>query len=120
MNLRQAKGLRFLVDVNLPKKFSYFSSENFIHIVDVNPYMTDQEIWNYAIFHDLVLLSKDADFFNFYLVEEDHPKVIHFKIGNLSLDGLHRYFSKFWPILTENIEQASFIIAQKDKMFVFP
>ncbi|MCF8303065.1 MAG: DUF5615 family PIN-like protein [Bacteroidales bacterium] len=40
---------RFLVDVNLPKYFSYFNKDNFMHIVDLDPRMSDKEIWEYAI-----------------------------------------------------------------------
>jgi predicted nuclease of predicted toxin-antitoxin system len=107
MTSKPAKSFKFLVDVNLPKKFSYFNNENFLHIVDVNPCMTDKDIWNYALANNLVLLSKDADFFNLYLTEENHPKVVHFKIGNLTLEGLHLYFSNFWPTLVQNLEHAS-------------
>ena len=101
MNLKPAKSFKFLVDVNLPKMFSYFNTADFIHVVDINPRMTDQEIWTYAIMNNLVLLSKDADFFNLYLITDDHPKVINFRIGNMTLNELHQYFSKFWSKITE-------------------
>jgi predicted nuclease of predicted toxin-antitoxin system len=120
MNLKPAKSFKFLVDVNLPKKFSYFNTADFIHVVDINPRMTDNEIWTYAILNNLVLLSKDADFFNLYLIADDHPKVINFRIGNMTLSDLHQYFSKFWTKITGYLDKASFIIAQEDKIFIFP
>ena len=55
--------MNFLVDVNLPKYFRFFNSDNFIHDVDINPCMTDTEIWNYALNNNLVILTKDSDFF---------------------------------------------------------
>ena len=49
MTSKHPKGYSFLVDVNLPKKFSFFNSPNFVHVVDINPRFTDEEIWNYAL-----------------------------------------------------------------------
>jgi predicted nuclease of predicted toxin-antitoxin system len=82
--------------------------------------MTDKEIWTYAMMNNLVLLSKDADFFNLYLIADEHPKVINFRIGNMTLNDLHQYFSKFWFTITDSLDDASFIIAQEDKIFAFP
>ena len=38
-------GYRFLVDVNLPKYFSFFKDESFIHLVDINREWDDSAIW---------------------------------------------------------------------------
>ena len=48
----------FLVDVNLPKRFAPFNSDKFIHVVDINPKMTDNEIWDCALKHNKVILNK--------------------------------------------------------------
>ena len=39
----------FLVDVNLPKSFSFFNHPNFIFVADINVQMTDNQIWNTAL-----------------------------------------------------------------------
>ena len=36
--------MNFLVDANLPKHFSFFNHTNFLHLVDINPYMTDEQV----------------------------------------------------------------------------
>ncbi|MEI7523711.1 MAG: DUF5615 family PIN-like protein [Mariniphaga sp.] len=120
MNLKQVNQFKFLVDVNLPKRFQYFKSDNFIHVVDINPTMTDREIWDYALDNGLVLLSKDADFYDLFLICTNHPKVVNFRFGNLSLNILHQYFNKFWPTIVDYLYNADFIIAQEDRIFVFP
>ncbi len=38
MTSKQANQARFLVDINLPKKFSFLNSISFIHVVDINPF----------------------------------------------------------------------------------
>ena len=55
--------MNFIVDVNLPKRFSYFNSAQFIHAVDINDEMTDKELWDYALLKNLTILTKDADFY---------------------------------------------------------
>jgi predicted nuclease of predicted toxin-antitoxin system len=72
--------LSFLVDVNLPKYFSFFNNTNFIFVSDINLQMTDTEIWNYALENNFVILTKDVDFYNRFLVSEITPKVIFFSI----------------------------------------
>jgi hypothetical protein len=44
MNLKQVKQAIFLVDVNLPKKFSFFNSSDFIHVADIDPSLRDIDI----------------------------------------------------------------------------
>ena len=70
--------LSFLVDVNLPKYFSFFNNTNFIFVSDINLQMTDTEIWNHALENNFVILTKDVDFYNRFLVSEITPKVIFF------------------------------------------
>jgi predicted nuclease of predicted toxin-antitoxin system len=118
MNLRQIESLRFLVDVNLPQRFQYFNSEQFQHVGDIDPFMTDNEIWNYAIANNLILLTKDTDFYDLFLISDNYPKVIHFKFGNLTLKAMHQYFIEFWPRITEKLPIASFIVAYKDRIVV--
>ena len=73
----------FLVDVNLPKNFSFFNHDNFIFVADINLQMTDTEIWNYALKNNLIILTKDTDFYSKFLLSDTFPKIVYFKIGNL-------------------------------------
>lgn len=111
MNSKPADHLRFLVDVNLPKKFQFFNSNHFIHVVDINPVMKDKEIWDYAILNELVILTKDTDFYEMFLVNDIYPKVVFLKFGNLKISDLHLFFQKFWPSIVDRLENSSFIIA---------
>jgi predicted nuclease of predicted toxin-antitoxin system len=79
----------FLVDVNLPKNFSFFNQPNFVFVADINLQMTDNEIWNYALENNLIILSKDVDFYSKFLLSSLSPKVVYLKLGNYSLKQLH-------------------------------
>jgi len=110
--------MRFLIDVNLPKKFSFFNSEEFIHVVDINPRMKDRDIWEYALENDLIILTKDADFYHRALFEDAGPVVVYFKLGNKTLSELHDYFTSFWPLILSKLHKARFITAYSDKIKV--
>jgi predicted nuclease of predicted toxin-antitoxin system len=103
----------FLVDVNLPKYFSFFNEDNFYFVADINLQMTDTEIWNYAIEKDLVILTKDVDFFNRFLVSEITPKVIYFQLRNYSLKQLYNYFNLNWSQIHNEISTARLIIVKE-------
>lgn len=103
----------FLVDVNLPKYFSYFKDDNFLFVSDLNLKMSDSEIWNYALNNQLIILTKDVNFFNKFSISEVSPKIIYFKIGNLSLNELHVYFNQNWLKISLEIDKYRMIIAKE-------
>ena len=102
----------FLVDVNLPKYFSFFNTNSFIFVSDIDLQLSDTEIWNYALNNELVILTKDTLFHNRFLVSENAPKIIYFQLGNLSLKQLHQYFNDNWGKIQSQIETSKLIIAK--------
>jgi predicted nuclease of predicted toxin-antitoxin system len=52
---------KYLLDVNLPRYFSLWASDEYQHVVDINDELTDSEIWRYAKQQNLIIVSKDAD-----------------------------------------------------------
>lgn len=39
----------YLVDINLPKEFSFFKNGNFVFVKDISNSLPDGEIWNLAL-----------------------------------------------------------------------
>lgn len=79
----------FLIDANLPQKFSFWNTPDCIHVAEINRHWSDNEIWDYARENNLVIVTKDADFSNRILYTKPPPKVIHFLTGNLKLNELY-------------------------------
>ncbi|WP_310557996.1 DUF5615 family PIN-like protein [Flavobacterium sp.] len=107
-------GFSFLVDVNLPKYFSFFNDNHFIFVSDIDLQMSDTDIWNYALYNKLVILTKDTDFYNRFLVSSTAPKIIYFQLGNCSLKQLHQYFNDNWDKILAEIENSRIIIAKEN------
>lgn len=112
------KKYSFLVDVNLPKRFIFFNQPAFTHIVDINPQMPDEEIWDYALKENKVILTKDTDFYEKSISSENKPKVIFFQLGNLTLKELHDFFDKNWGKIVEHLDKSDLIIVNKEKVKV--
>ena len=108
--------ISFLVDVNLPKYFSFFNDSNFYFVSDMNLQMTDSEIWNYAIEKNQIIVTKDVDFFNRMLVSENPPKVIYFQLGNYSLKQLYHYFDSNWDKIINEINDSKLIITKESQI----
>jgi len=86
----------YFIDVNLPRYFSLWSSDEYEHVVNINDELTDIEIWRYALDHNLTIVSKDADFSDLVLLHDPPPRVIHIKYGNMKLREFHQHISKNW------------------------
>ena len=108
----------FLVDVNLPKMFSFFNYSNFAHIVDINPMMTDDEVWNYALKNNQVNLTKDADFYDKYMNSVVSPKVVYFQLGNTTLKNLHIYFEKNREIIISYLDKSNVVYATNEQIII--
>lgn len=110
--------MRFLVDVNLPKHFSFFNSPDFLFVSDIDSSATDSYIWKYALEHQLIIITKDTDFYTKFLLEKEAPKIIHIKLGNCSLKVLHAHFESHWLICIEHISSSNFVILEDTKIEV--
>ncbi|GGH55249.1 DUF5615 family PIN-like protein [Dyadobacter endophyticus] len=110
---------RYLIDVNLPKYFSFFHSPDFEFVIDINAKWPDRDIWQYACEHELVIVTKDSDFYHRCLLDKRPAKVIHLKLGNLLLKDLHAFFHNNWEQITIHLQDARMIIATPDGIEVF-
>lgn len=87
---------KYLIDVNLPRYFSLWASEEYEHVVNIDDAMKDSEIWAYAKQHNLVIITKDADFSDLILLNDPPPRVIHIRTGNMKMREFHQHLSQLW------------------------
>lgn len=55
---------RYLVDANLPYRFSIWNNEFYKHQFDLGDEWKVSKIWEYAKANDLTIITKDADFYH--------------------------------------------------------
>jgi predicted nuclease of predicted toxin-antitoxin system len=108
--------MQFLVDINLPKYFSFFNSPNFKFVEDIDLTLSDTKIWEFAISQNLVILTKDTDFYNRSILASKKPKVVFLKLGNTTLKQLHQYFRQNWEVIQEAIQENYLVVATQDSI----
>jgi len=88
---------RFLIDVNLPYRFSLWSGDDCIHMRDLGETWTDSQIWSYARRHAMTIVSKDTDFSDRAMISTPPPRVIHVRFGNMRMREFHALITRLWP-----------------------
>ena len=81
--------------------------------------MTDNQVWDHALKHNLVILTKDTDFFYKNILSKQKVKVVHLEIGNCTLNELHLYFKKNWSNILTLLEKSDLIIAGRERLTIF-
>lgn len=91
--------MKFLVDAQLPKKLArWLSTQGYdtLHTLDLpDKNRTSDEFINaLSIREQRIVISKDSDFYNRFLLKLEPYKLIYLTIGNLSTDELIAIFEK--------------------------
>ncbi len=106
----------FLLDENLPNSLRFTPAFPVKHVRDLGQSLTDKNIWTYAKEHDLVIVTKDADFSERMLISEPPPKVIHLRFGNMRLVDFHAHLAKVWPRIEELLVTNKLINIYADRL----
>lgn len=107
---------RFLIDENLPYYFSLWNGDEFIHLLDVGIGWTDNQIWEYALSNDLIIITKDADFFDRVILKGPPPKVIHIRFGNLKMRQFFEVISNHWEDTLTLLESNRVVSIYRDRI----
>ena len=107
---------KYLIDVNLPYYFSIWNNSNYLFVKDLNDEWSYEIIWNYAKQHQLIIVSKDADFSNRLLLIDAPPKVIHIKLGNLKMKPFFELMTNIWPQVERLIDANKMVNVYLDRI----
>lgn len=107
---------RYLVDVNLPYRFSLWAGDDFVHMRDIGERWSDTEIWRYARKRGMVILTKDADFSDRSLVSSPPPWVVHFRFGNMRMRDFHALLHRCWPRILEICQKNRLVRVYEDRI----
>jgi predicted nuclease of predicted toxin-antitoxin system len=81
--------MRLLLDANISWRLTIklrLEFEDCLHVdhIGLNIPAKDTEIWNYALEHQLLIVTNDVDFLNLAVAKGYPPKVVLLKTGNQS------------------------------------
>ncbi|MGB0766262.1 MAG: DUF5615 family PIN-like protein [Phycisphaeraceae bacterium] len=79
----------FLFDENLPQHLTFDPGHPITHATDLGDSPTDTQLWVHAKSNELAIVSKDADFSDWMMLQSSPPWVVHLRFGNLRLAAFH-------------------------------
>lgn len=107
---------KYLIDVNLPYRFSLWKSADYVHQIDINDEWTDERIWNYAKENNLTIITKDSDFSNRIIFHESPPKVIHIRFGNMKMREFFTVTTAIWNDVIDLSENHKLVNVFRDRI----
>ncbi len=89
--------------------FAFFRFSNSVHVRDLGlKGFSDQDIWEYARNHGLIIVSKDSDFYQRSLFFGHPPKVVWLRIGNCSrsqvIELIRKYKQEIYSFNSDRLE----------------
>jgi len=107
--------LRVLVDAQLPRQLARFltfhAGYDSVHTLDLPAANRTQDgiINRLSMEEERVVITKDADFVNSFLLQGQPYKLLLVSTGNISTPDLLELFRRFLPQLTTVLAQHSFV-----------
>ena len=106
----------YILDENMPSTVPLWFNQKFVHVLDISNKFSDGDIWEYAITNNLIIVTKDVDFYNRYLSSSKYPKIIWFRTGNMKKKTFYKFIEQIWLEIEIMIQSGSFIIETEDKL----
>lgn len=87
---------RILIDENLPAGLAEKLGPVCEHVTGLGPQPSDDVIWNHAVENGLVILTKDADFFDKLAIRGSPPQIVWVRTGNMRRHQLEELLCSLW------------------------
>jgi len=118
--------IRFLIDTQLPPSLAEFFRRrglNATHVIDypLRAFTSDKEIINISTEEKRIVISKDMDFFDHYILKGFPPSVLLLQLGNIkNLDLFHFLdynFDGIIKLFTDNPQ--SLVLLNRHKIIIY-
>lgn len=90
--------------------------EKFIYVLNISNKFSDGDLWEYAIVNNLIIITKDVDFYNHYLSSSNSPRIIWFRTGNMKKKTFYKFIEQIWFDIETMIQSGYFVIVTEDKL----
>ncbi|MEO6329403.1 MAG: DUF5615 family PIN-like protein [Ginsengibacter sp.] len=111
--------MKFLLDAQLPPSLKQLFTDNgydCIHTLDLElgNDTPDKIINQISVSEQRILITKDSDFFDSFLIKKEPYKLIMVKLGNTSKKELIQFFNDQFSKLIEKIKVENMILLSKE------
>lgn len=117
--------MKFICDVHMPIRLSKFLAIHGTESIHVNQLVAgsstpDAVICEYADKNDYIVITKDTDFRNAYLLKKTPKKLIRICLGNITNDRLVELFGTQLGLITKlNQEDSFYLEIHSDSVFIY-
>ncbi len=117
--------MEFLCDVHISKKLCKYLSKNYSSCTHINEILekwntTDTDICNYADNNNLIVITKDQDFKNSFILKNTPKKLIRIILGNISNEKLIQLFIQFEKQIRNLQSKDSFMVEIGNYFILYP
>jgi predicted nuclease of predicted toxin-antitoxin system len=106
--------MRFLVDAQLPPALArWLAGRGHVaeHVLDLAMAAnSDREIWEYALTHGAVVLTKDQDFASRRAIDFTGPQIVWLRCGNTRRHALLVWFAQQFSAVMAALERGEAVI----------
>ncbi len=106
----------FLIDENLPDRLRLKLPLPATHSTDIALSPSDEVIWEFARAHELVIITKDADFTERAMLGLPPPWVVHLRIGNLRRAQFEEFLLRNLPKILAYLPGAKLVTVYADRI----
>jgi len=106
----------YLFDGNVPSHLQFTPKLPIVSLSKVGRNPTDSQIWNFARTHDLVIVSKDADFSDRIITSLPPRRVVHLRFGNLRRNEYHALLARRWPQVESLLKTSKLVNVYLDRL----
>jgi predicted nuclease of predicted toxin-antitoxin system len=120
------KILRFIIDAQLPPSLADFFKRRGLdatHVVDypLGAMMQDIDIISIAISEERIAVTKDIDFFDYYMLKNHSPSVLLLQLGNIKnrdlFDFMEINLDRIKMLFTE--ETRRLVLINRHKIIIY-
>ncbi len=107
--------MNWLIDAQLPQslcQWIHAKGDLATHVASLNggTSLPDATPWSHAAQHQLVIISKDSDFFDRGILTGPPPQVVYIRVGNCSHRTLFALLDRFWLQMKNALAQGAAVI----------
>ncbi len=118
--------LKFIVDTQLPPSLIKIFQKHKIDAIHTTYFpdghlLNDVQIIKIAFEQNRIIITKDSDFFEYFLLRGAPPKILFLEIGNIKNAELFRLIDEKIPSVRDFYlhQKAEFILLDKNKIAVY-
>jgi predicted nuclease of predicted toxin-antitoxin system len=105
----------YLFDGNVPARLRFSPRLPIVPLSKAGRNPTDSRIWEFERKHDLVIVSKDADFSD-RIITKSPPRVVHLRFGNLGKDEYHALLAHHWRQIEKLLKSHKLVNVYSDRL----